>query len=171
MIDFVKVGEKIASCRRAMGLSQGELADRLFVTRQALSKWENGLSVPSVDTLFELCQLFGTSFEQLLCLDTVPVVTDPDRIFEGHDRGYILSAIANGELQVSLPDILWQLSPAERMWLLSRVRTGELSTDMETLMAYLTPAERHFMRGGRGVEAGTAATALPPGTVGTAGAH
>ena len=58
MIDFVKVGARIAEYRKKSGLSQEELAERLFVTRQAISKWENGTSVPSIDTLCEISKMF-----------------------------------------------------------------------------------------------------------------
>ena len=65
MIDFVKVGNKIATLRKQKGLSQEELAEKLYVTRQALSKWENG-SVPSIDIVLQLAKSFDVSFEELL---------------------------------------------------------------------------------------------------------
>ena len=49
MIDFVKVGNRIQTLRRNSNLSQESLAEQLFITRQALSKWENGTSIPSID--------------------------------------------------------------------------------------------------------------------------
>ena len=45
MIDTVKVGRAIAELRRRAGLTQAELADRLYVTHQSLSKWETGGSL------------------------------------------------------------------------------------------------------------------------------
>ena len=68
MIDFVKVGMRIAEHRKRLGLSQEELADKLYVTRQALSKWENGTSVPSIDTLSQISKLFSVSVDELLGL-------------------------------------------------------------------------------------------------------
>jgi transcriptional regulator with XRE-family HTH domain len=47
-------------------LSQEELAEKLFVTRQAVSKWERGVSIPNQDTLLRLSQLFGVSVDALL---------------------------------------------------------------------------------------------------------
>lgn len=43
--------EKIIKIREANNLTQQQLADRVFVTRQAVSKWERGLAYPSLDTL------------------------------------------------------------------------------------------------------------------------
>ena len=98
MIDFVKVGLKISECRKRMGLSQEELAEMLYVTRQAVSKWENGTSVPSIDTLCEISKIFKVSFEEILGLfDSVKIEVDPNDIFIGHDRSFIVSKIAAGE--------------------------------------------------------------------------
>ncbi|WP_308589640.1 zinc ribbon domain-containing protein [uncultured Oscillibacter sp.] len=52
--------------RRQAGLSQNEVADRLFVTRQAVSRWERGETVPEVETLQALSKLFGVSINTLL---------------------------------------------------------------------------------------------------------
>ena len=49
-----------------MGLSQDELAEKVFVTRQAVSRWENGTSDPSTSNLFALAKLYGISVEELL---------------------------------------------------------------------------------------------------------
>ena len=42
MIDFVKVGSKITKCREELNLTQKDVAEKLFVSRQLVSKWENG---------------------------------------------------------------------------------------------------------------------------------
>lgn len=147
MIDFVKMGERIAEHRRRLGLSQEELADRLFVTRQALSKWECGTSIPSIDSLHELSLIFSVSLDEILGLFEKPSITDHENIFEGHDRAYILEKIATGEADVSIPDVLYQMSPAERMYILKRIKSGALQTDMDELCAKLTPSEMRFLKG------------------------
>ena len=48
------------------GMSQDELAEKVFVTRQAVSRWENGDTVPSTDTLKLLSKLFNVSINTLL---------------------------------------------------------------------------------------------------------
>ena len=48
------------------GLSQEELAEKIFVTRQAVSRWENGETTPNIDTLKLLSKLFGVSINTLL---------------------------------------------------------------------------------------------------------
>ena len=50
------LGENIRALRKARGLSQQELAERLHVVRQTVSKWEQGLSVPDADMLVRLAE-------------------------------------------------------------------------------------------------------------------
>ena len=52
--------------RTKNGLSQDELAEKVFVTRQAVSRWENGDTVPNTETLKQLSKLFGVSINTLL---------------------------------------------------------------------------------------------------------
>lgn len=60
------LSEKIRELRRTKGLSQEELAERLNVSRQAVSKWETGAAVPTTETLVELADCFGVSLDYLL---------------------------------------------------------------------------------------------------------
>ena len=60
------LNENIKSIRRAKGLSQEELAVRLHVVRQTVSKWEKGLSVPDADMLIALSAALETSVSALL---------------------------------------------------------------------------------------------------------
>ncbi len=58
--------EVIFELRTKNGLSQDELAEKVFVTRQAVSRWENGETVPNTETLKLLSKLFGVSINTLL---------------------------------------------------------------------------------------------------------
>lgn len=62
---------KIKQYRISKGLSQNELAEKLFVTRQAVSKWELGKAVPDLDTLKKLSEIFECDLEDLMQLDNV----------------------------------------------------------------------------------------------------
>lgn len=55
-----------ADLRKKAGFSQNDVADRLFVTRQAVSRWERGETVPETETLLALSRLFGVSINTLL---------------------------------------------------------------------------------------------------------
>ncbi len=146
MIDFYRVGAKISTCRRDKNMTQEELAYRLYVTRQAVSKWENGMGIPSTDILVELSKLFCISVEELLCLDEDrKLEVASDDIFQGHDRGYIINKIVRQELEVNIPDILYQLSPSERMKILWAIREKKISCNCHDLYVKLTISEQKFM--------------------------
>ena len=59
-------GEKLQALRKARGWSQEELATQVNVSRQALSKWESGASVPDTENVVALSRLFGVSTDYLL---------------------------------------------------------------------------------------------------------
>ena len=57
---------KLIGLRRKNQLSQAALANKLFVTRQSISKWENGESEPSIDKLISISEIFNTSLDNLI---------------------------------------------------------------------------------------------------------
>ena len=70
----MEFGNKLYELRKAKGLSQEELASRLEVTRQTVSKWELGDSTPDLEKLVLLAELFEVSLDELV-LDKVSVTT------------------------------------------------------------------------------------------------
>lgn len=61
------LGETIHQLRTSRGMSQGDLADALEVSRQSVSKWETDASVPDLDKLVRLSRLFDVTLDQLVC--------------------------------------------------------------------------------------------------------
>lgn len=62
----MKLEEKLVSLRRTKGWSQLKLAEMMNVSRQAVSRWEVGKAVPSIDNLKSLGQLYGVPLEYLI---------------------------------------------------------------------------------------------------------
>ena len=62
----MKIAEEINRLRSAAGISQEELANRLEVSRQSVSKWETGASIPDVEKLVKMAQLFGVTLDELV---------------------------------------------------------------------------------------------------------
>lgn len=60
------LNENLKAARKSKGLSQEELATRLHVVRQTVSKWEKGLSVPDSDMLIKLSEVLETTVSELL---------------------------------------------------------------------------------------------------------
>lgn len=66
MLNSLMIGAYISKLRKDQDMTQAELADRLNVSHQAVSKWERGESLPDIGTFPRLAQLFGTSVDNLL---------------------------------------------------------------------------------------------------------
>ncbi len=145
MIDFVKVGAKMTKYRKELKLTQDDIASKLYVSRQLISKWENGVGVPSIDVLVELCRLFQTTFEELLCLNDEVEISD-DNIFKGKNRLYVVQSIIDGTIKINLSDVFYQFSPIERMRLLMAIKDERLETNLEDLYPKLTVNEQIFLR-------------------------
>lgn len=62
----MSIGQKLSDLRKSKHLSQEEVADRLGVTRQTISKWETDQSTPDFDKIIPICELFGLSSDELL---------------------------------------------------------------------------------------------------------
>ena len=72
----MRLGERIYRLRTEKGMSQGDLAEALSVSRQSVSKWETDGATPDLDKLIKLSQLFGVTLDELV-LDK-----QPDTFFE-----------------------------------------------------------------------------------------
>lgn len=66
MINKIHFGKRIAVLRNSLGLSQVQLAEKLGVTSQAVSKWECGTAIPDIDLLLELSRLYHVSINEML---------------------------------------------------------------------------------------------------------
>lgn len=62
----MEFGEKLQELRKRKGLTQEELAEALYVSRTAVSKWESGRGYPSIDSLKEISKYFSVSIDELL---------------------------------------------------------------------------------------------------------
>ena len=61
-----KVGKFISQCRKEKGMTQAQVAERFGVSNVAVSKWENGKSLPDASIMIELCDLLGITVNELL---------------------------------------------------------------------------------------------------------
>lgn len=66
-MDQIKIGKFIAECRKKNNLTQAQLAERLNITDRAISKWENGKSMPDTSIMIELCSELNINVNDLLC--------------------------------------------------------------------------------------------------------
>lgn len=76
------LAEKIVCLRKRKGWSQEELADKLDISRQSVSKWELGASVPDLDKIIKLSNLFDVTTDYLLKDDAQEIACDVSEVFE-----------------------------------------------------------------------------------------
>ena len=63
---MTQLAQQIRALRTAKNLSQDGLAEKLYISRQAISKWENGEATPDMDKLVQLAEIFGVSLDYLV---------------------------------------------------------------------------------------------------------
>jgi len=74
----LEFNEKLQALRKDRGLTQDELAQALFVSRTAISKWESGRGYPSIDSLKEISKYFGISIDDLLSGEELIVIAEKE---------------------------------------------------------------------------------------------
>ena len=67
----MEFNKKLQELRRARSLTQEELAEALFVSRTAISKWESGRGYPNLDSLKEISRFFSVSIDELICTEEI----------------------------------------------------------------------------------------------------
>ncbi len=67
----MEFNEKLQELRKSRGLTQEELAEALFVSRTAVSKWESGRGYPSLDSLKQISRFFAVSVDELICTEEI----------------------------------------------------------------------------------------------------
>ncbi|MBQ4558623.1 MAG: helix-turn-helix transcriptional regulator [Clostridia bacterium] len=99
-------GEKLASLRKQANLTQSDLADKLNISRQAITKWENGTGLPDLDNIKKLSSIFNTSIDELLDYKTEEIKLELDVTKEtinrenskwGKVNEYILNKFKNAD--------------------------------------------------------------------------
>lgn len=145
VIDFIKVGMKLVKYRKLNNFTQDDIALKLFVSRQLVSKWENGTGIPSIDVLLELSKLYHVTFEELLCLND-DIDIDEENIFNGRNRMYVVQSIIKGDLKPNLANVFYQFSPLERSLVLRAIKEGKLNVKIDELYPKLTDSEQAYLR-------------------------
>ena len=97
----MEFGEKLQELRKARSLTQEQLAEALYVSRTAVSKWESGRGYPSIDSLKEMSRFFSVTIDELISPDEIVSAAQAER--KSFARGY--ASLVCGLLDV-LPALL-----------------------------------------------------------------
>ncbi|MFP4286931.1 MAG: helix-turn-helix transcriptional regulator [Candidatus Izemoplasmataceae bacterium] len=145
MLDLIKIGETLKSYRIKHHLSQEALALKLFVSHQAISRWETGKSLPSLDSLVALSKLYEAPLETLLCY-SIHYEDDLDLLFSNHTRTHIIDEVIKGTINaLTLEDILHKLSKEERYYALNKSILSISNHELSNLFMRLSFSERRFV--------------------------
>lgn len=103
------LGGQIRKYRDQLRLSQEELADRVFVTRQSVSNWENGRTYPDLQSLLRLSDLFGVSLDALIKGDLEEMKREIDKaeVQRFNFYGSLLAVLMLALIILPVPLILW----------------------------------------------------------------
>ena len=75
----MEFNEKLQELRKSRSLTQEELAEVLFVSRTAISKWESGRGYPSISSLKEISRFFSVTIDELICSDEIISVAENEK--------------------------------------------------------------------------------------------
>ena len=97
-MDLQKIGAYIAGKRKALGLTQRELAEKLGMSDKSVSKWERGVCLPDVSLYQELCGILGITLNEFFAGEDLDVQSLPQRSEEN-----LITVSSDGEGGASDP--------------------------------------------------------------------
>ena len=114
----MELGKQIKALRQQAQLSQEALADRIYVSRQTISNWENNKSYPDVNSLVLLSEVFQVSLDTLIKgdLDTMKQKIEKDEIEKLNRDGRIYTVLLFASVLSAVPLFLWLVMWALIPW-------------------------------------------------------
>lgn len=107
----MEFGEKLKAQREEKGMTQQTLADQLYVTRQAVSKWESGSRYPDLMTTKCIANILGTTIDSLVSDDEMKEFSEKQAIAEGQRAGKIISSMYLIAFIISIMTVLPYILP------------------------------------------------------------
>jgi transcriptional regulator with XRE-family HTH domain len=145
MLNLEKIGNKISMLRKHRNMKQNDLAEALYVTHQAVSKWENGKSIPSIEILYDLTQLFDVSIDYLLQNTDIPV-DDYETLLNNYPRASVIKKILEKDsLTTELEKSFYLLSKKERKAIIEQIVSKKLKVELEKLWHIFSIEEREYI--------------------------
>ncbi len=147
MLNLEKIGQKISDRRKELKFTQNELAEKLFVTHQAVSKWEKGKSIPSIEILYALTTVLDISIDYLLN-NTELEENEYDTLIKQTSTSAAIHKFMNSETQTEdIENLFYLLSNEERKLIIERMINHTLSLDVHDVWHLLSKKERFYLLG------------------------
>ena len=81
-MDQIKIGKFISQKRKEKNITQSELSEKLGISDRAIYKWENGICLPDIDNMFELCKIFNITINDLFSGEVVDMNDNEKKLEE-----------------------------------------------------------------------------------------
>ena len=124
-------GKKLSSLRKQANLTQTDLAEKLNVSRQAVTKWENGSGLPDLDNIKKISSIFNVSVDELLDYKIENIKLEPDLTKETIDK-------ENSKFKNVISFILERFKDSDSIEMLTREK--KLTFWQHFIDIFLTPA-------------------------------
>ena len=112
----MELSEKIQKLRKDMGLTQEQLAERLYVSRTAVSKWETGRGTPSMESLQMIAKLFGITIDELLRAEEVIAAAKEENKENMNRFAFRMDGICNAAAVICLFLPLYKMDMNDGFW-------------------------------------------------------
>lgn len=89
----MEFSEKLQILRKQQGMTQEQLAEKLYVSRTAVSKWESGKGYPNLESLKQISKLFSISIDELLSGDELVLLAEDDKKAVRRQNGLLFHGI------------------------------------------------------------------------------
>ncbi|MBR6628036.1 MAG: helix-turn-helix transcriptional regulator [Lachnospiraceae bacterium] len=135
MVNNMILADKIMTLRKQRGWSQEELADKMNISRQSVSKWESGASIPDLDKILKLSEIFGVSTDYLLKDEKEDVEYVSEDALEEQticrismeEAGEFMESQKAVSIWMALATMLCVMSPTPLLFMLGFHSTGKMS--------------------------------------------
>ncbi len=145
MLNLEMIGKKIEDKRKQLGMTQSDLAEKLFVTRQAVSKWEMGKSIPSMDVFVTMTKLFEVSIDYLVDGSELKDNDYPTMFMQYPRESVIYHFLQSNDLNTHVKHIIYLLSLRERKQLIDQWLGGKVRLDLLSFWPMLSLDERTYV--------------------------
>lgn len=147
MLNLERIGKKIEDKRKQLGMTQNDLADKLFVSRQAVSKWEIGKSLPSMDVFVSMTKLFDVTIDYLVDGSELKD-NDYQTMFMQYPRESVIYHFLHSEhMNQDIKHFFYLLKPRERTLVIDQWLAKKVPLDLLSLWPMLSREERTYLLG------------------------
>lgn len=132
----MEFSEKLLALRKQKGWTQEELAEALYVSRTAISKWESGRGYPSIDSLKAISKLFLVSIDELLSNEELIIVAETDSKEKSHKTNTVIFGLIDCMVGLLIFLPFFSQQSGEKYISVSIMQLTDISTYMKLM--YIT---------------------------------